>query len=78
MEDDSPLAPYNGFLIHGAAMFGNPNSNRWRSLGIVFSANATNPTEVTRIQGTLFVSKREATEHGLELAKRWVDENEVS
>ena len=75
MRNTSPLIPYKGFLIEGAAMYGNPNSKEWRSLGTVYSASKSPVTEIRRIPGPLSTGKEEAIKVGLDLAKGWVDEH---
>jgi hypothetical protein len=73
--DESPLEEYNGLLVDGSVMIPHPNSNRWQSLGGVYSAKTRSPlVQIARIEGQSFDSKKAAIQHGLELAKRWVDE----
>jgi hypothetical protein len=73
--DESQLEEYNGFLVDGSVIVGHPNCNRWRSMGAVYSAKTRSPlVQIVRIEGQSFGSKKAAIEHGLELAKRWVDE----
>ena len=46
--------------------------------GTVFSVKIRSPvTEIKRIEGSVFVSNDEAIQHGLELAKQWVDEQGI-
>jgi hypothetical protein len=72
---ESPLEEYNGFLVDGSVMIAHPNSNQWQSLGTVYSAKTRSPlVEIIRIEGQSFASKEAAIQHGLELARRWVDE----
>jgi hypothetical protein len=73
--DESPLEEYNGFLVDGSVMITHPNSNKWQSLGTVYSAKTRSPlVEIIRIEGQSFASKEAAIQHGLQLAKWWVDE----
>jgi hypothetical protein len=73
--EESLLEEYNGFLIDGSVMIPHPNSNHWQSLGGVYSAKIRSPlVQIARIEGQSFDSKRAAIQDGLELAKRWVDE----
>jgi hypothetical protein len=73
--DESLFEEYNGFLVDGSVIIPHPNSNRWQSLGGVYSANTRSPlVEIIRIEGESFGTKEAAIRHGLELAKRWVDE----
>ena len=72
--DASLLQEYNGFLVDGR-YDPHPNSNRWQSLGGVYSAKTRSPSvQIARIEGQSFTSKEAALQHGLELAKHWVDE----
>ena len=71
--DESLLEEYNGFLVDGSVMISHPN--RWQPLGGVYSAKTRRPlVQIARIEGHSFDSKKAAIQHGLELAKRWVDE----
>jgi hypothetical protein len=73
--DEIPLQEYKGFLVDGSVMIPHPNSNRWQSLGGVYSAKTRSPlVQIARIEGQSFGSKQAAVQHGLELAKQWVDE----
>ena len=74
--DESPLEEYNGFFVDGSVTIGHPNSNKWQSLGTVYSAKTRSPlVQIIRIEGQSFASKEAAIQHGLELARRWVDEH---
>jgi hypothetical protein len=74
--DESLLEEYNGFLVDGSVMISHPNSNRWQLLGGVYSAKARSPlVQIARIEGQSFGSKQAAVQHGLVIAKRWVDEH---
>jgi hypothetical protein len=73
--DESLLQEYNGFLVDGSVIIAHPNSNRWQSLATVYSAKTRSPlVEIIRIEGESFGTKEAAVQHGLELAKQWVDE----
>ena len=72
---ESLLEEYNGFLVDGSVIIAHPNSNRWQSLGAVYSAKTRSPlVQIKRIEGQSFGTKEAAIQHGLELAKQWVDE----
>jgi hypothetical protein len=63
---------YKGFKIGGSSipmiMAG------WESLGTVYRNGRTGSMiEVARIEGKLFETMKEAEDHGLELAREWVD-----
>ena len=74
--DEAPLEEYNGFFVDGSVTIGHPNSNKWQSIGIVYSAKTRSPlVQIIRIEGQSFDSKKAAIQHGLELARRWVDEH---
>ena len=74
--DEAPLEKYSGFLVDGSVTIGHPNSNKWQSLGTVYSAKTRSPlVQIIRIEGKSFESKEAAIQHGLELARRWVDEH---
>jgi hypothetical protein len=74
--DELLLEEYKGFLVDGSVMIAHPNSNRWQSLGTVYSAKTRSPLiQIIRIEGERFDSKEAAIQHGFELAKRWVDEH---
>jgi hypothetical protein len=69
------LEEYNGFLVDGSVTIAHPNCNRWQSFGRVYSAKMRSPlVQIMRIEGQSFESKEAAIRHGLELARRWVDE----
>jgi hypothetical protein len=74
--DELLLEEYKGFLVDGSVMIAHPNSNRWQSLGTVYSAKTRSPLiQIIRIEGERFDGKEAAIQHGFELAKRWVDEH---
>jgi hypothetical protein len=53
-----------------------PDSRKWQSLGAVYSAKTRSPlVEIVRIEGRSFESKEAAVRHGVELAKRWIDDH---
>lgn len=69
------IVEYKGYYISGSQiplyMTGS------KSLGIVcVSGKFGSIIEVQRIDGKNFETTEQAEEHGLELAKRWVDEHE--
>ena len=46
----------------------------WESLGTVYRNGRTGSMiEVARIDGKIFQTMKEAEDHGLELAREWVD-----
>jgi hypothetical protein len=78
MLDDYQLVPYNGFLIGGSATIQDVTTRVWRSLGTVYSSNRSPVTEIKRIEGALFRSREDAMKAGLEVAKKWVDEEGIN
>ena len=46
-------------------------------MGTVYSANKSPVTEIRRIEGSLLANREDAIQHGLELAKQWVDEQGI-
>ena len=63
---------YKGFKISGSSfpMF----MSGCKSLGTVYRNGRTGSMiEVARIEGKLFETMKEAEDHGLELAREWVD-----
>ena len=73
--DESLLEEYMGFLDDGSVAIAHPNCNSWQSTGGVYSANTRSPlVEIARIEGQNVGNKQAALQNGLELAKRWVDE----
>jgi hypothetical protein len=73
--DELLLEEYKGFLVDGSVMIAHPNSNRWQSLGTVYSAKTRSPLiQIIRIEDQRFDSEQAAVQHGLVLAKGWVDE----
>lgn len=71
---ETALEEYKGYLIAGSIMISS-NSREWSSLGYVYSARTRSPlAELKRIEGPPFNTKEEALQHGIILAKRWVDE----
>jgi hypothetical protein len=71
------MIPYKGYLIRGKAVRVHPNSPEWwRSQGSVFTAGPEGSTHLKQLdEGFIFESKKAAEAHGLELSKKWVDEN---
>jgi hypothetical protein len=76
---DSALEEYNGFQVSGGVSISHPNCHNWTALGFVYSAKTRSPlVQIQRIEGSAFNKKSEAVEHGLTLARRWVDEYRVA
>jgi hypothetical protein len=71
------MIPYKGYLIRGKAVRVHPKSPEWwRSQGSVFTARAEGSIQLKRLdEGFIFESKKIAEAHGLELCKKWVDQN---
>ena len=73
---ESPLEAYNGFLVDGSVTIAHPTCSKWQSVGTVYSAKTRSPlVQIMRIEGYSFASKEAAKRHGIELARRWVDEH---
>ena len=73
--DESLLEEYNGFLVDGSVTIAHPNCTNWQSLGTVYSVKTrTSLVQIRRIEGQSFATKEAAIQHGLELARRWVDD----
>jgi hypothetical protein len=72
---DSALEEYNGFLVSGGLSIGHPNCHKWTAQGFVYSAKTRSPlVQIQHIEGSVFKDKAEAIQHGLTLARRWVDQ----
>jgi hypothetical protein len=71
------MIPYKGYLIRGKAVRVHPKSPEWwRSQGSVFTGRAEGSIQLKRLdEGFIFESKKIAEAHGLELCKKWVDQN---
>ena len=66
---------YKGYLVLGRAQVIHPGSPDWRSQGIVFTNAPEGSIMVQRLEGAVYQSKEAAEKHGLELGKKWIDEN---
>ncbi len=66
------MIQYKGFKIGGSSI---PMiMSGWESLGTVYRNGRTGSMiEVARIDGKMFQTMTEAEDHGLELAREWVD-----
>jgi hypothetical protein len=71
------MAEYKGYLILGRAVKVYPGSY-WFSQGDVFMNEPAESTRVKRLNGGIVESKEAAETDGLELCKKWVDENLAS
>jgi hypothetical protein len=66
---------YKGYLVLGRAQLIHPGSPDWRSQGIVFTNTREGSIMIKCLDGDVYQSKLAAEEHGLELGKKWIDEN---
>ena len=66
---------YKGYLVLGRAQVIHPGSPDWRSQGIVFTNNREGSMMIQRLEGAIFKSKEAAEKQGIELGKKWIDEN---
>ena len=65
------MIQYKGFRISGSSI---PMFTGCESIGTVLRNGRTGSIiEVTRIEGKIFETMKEAEAHGLELARQWVD-----
>jgi hypothetical protein len=70
------MIQYKGYWISGPAEMVHPNSQDWRSQGTVFNETPQGSIVlVKRLEGATFQTKEAAKAHGLEISKKWVDEN---
>jgi hypothetical protein len=70
------MIQYKGYWISGPAEMVHPNSPNWRSQGTVFKETPQGSIVlIKRLEGATFESKEAAKAHGLEISKKWVDEN---
>jgi hypothetical protein len=69
------MMEYKGYLLLGRAQVIHPGSPDWRSQGIVFTKTPQGSFMIKRLDGAVCHSKRAAEAHGLELGKKWIDEN---
>ena len=67
---------YKGFIIFGGAT--TDDQGGCCSYGLVCMRGPRTILEVERIQGTTFMGKEEAEQHGIELCKLWIDEHRSS
>jgi len=57
--DELLLEEYKGFLVDGSVMIAHPNSNRWQSLGMVYSPKTRSPLiQIIRIEGESLTAKK--------------------
>jgi hypothetical protein len=52
-----------------------PPRQWWRSQGSVFTKSPEGSVHIKHLEGVIFESKQVAEAHGVELCKKWVDEN---
>jgi hypothetical protein len=70
------MLSYKGYLIYGKALLIHPNSQIWRSLGVVCAKTSRGSViEIRHLEGTVFKTKETAEDNGLELCKNWLDKN---
>jgi hypothetical protein len=71
------MIPYKGYVICGKAVRVHPNTPQlWRSQGGVFTKIGKGSSNIKHLDaGFVFESKEAAEAHGLELCKKWVDQN---
>jgi hypothetical protein len=71
------MVRYKGYVIVGKALRVHPTSPEWwRSQGGVFANKKQKYIHIKHLDaGFIFESKQAAESHGLELCKKWVDEN---
>jgi hypothetical protein len=67
---------YKGYLIVGEAL--KLHADWWRSQGCVYTNSPEGTIHVKQLEGVIFESKKAAEAHGLELCKKWVNENLVA
>jgi hypothetical protein len=70
---------YKGHPIYGVAV--PAPEKRWSSRGLVFDTDLTRTVEIKRIESSTdstFKAKQQAEEHGLQLCKKWIDEQTLS
>jgi hypothetical protein len=69
------MLKYKGYLVLRRAPVIHPGSTDWRSQGIVFTNAPEGSVMIKRFDGPVYQSQRAAEKHGLELGKKWIDEN---
>jgi hypothetical protein len=70
------MVQYKGYLILGKALRVDPSSpDWWRSQGSVYTDSSEGSVHIKQLEGVIFESKQAAEAHGLELCKKWIDEN---
>jgi hypothetical protein len=70
------MVEYKGYFIFGKALRVHPtSSDRWRSQGSVYTNTQAGSVLIKSLDGVTFESQRAAQDHGLELCKKWIDEN---
>jgi hypothetical protein len=70
---------YKGHPIYGVAV--PAPEKRWSARGLVFDADLTRTVEIKRIESPAdltFKAKQKAEEHGLQLCRKWIDEQKLS
>jgi hypothetical protein len=77
LSTEGNMVRYKGYLIVGKALRVHPTSPEWwRSQGGVFANKQQEYIHIKHLDvGFIFESKQAAEAHGLELCKKWVDEN---
>jgi hypothetical protein len=66
---------YKNYLIFGEAI--PDQNNTWSALGVILEVHSA--TELKRLKSAnSFMGRSKAEEHGLELCKAWVDEQEMN
>jgi hypothetical protein len=70
------MIPYKGYIIRGKAVTVHPHSPEWwRSHGDVFVNSSNGSIHIKHLEGVICESKEAAEAHGLELCKKWLEEN---
>jgi hypothetical protein len=65
---------YKGFIIFGGAT--SDQQGNCCSYGLVCMKGPHTLLETKRIEGTTFIGKEAAEQHGIELCRLWIDEHE--
>ena len=70
------MIQYKVYWISEPAEMVHSNSPNWRSQGTVFKETPQGSIVlIKRLEGATFQTKEAAKAHGLEISKKWVDEN---
>jgi hypothetical protein len=70
------MPEYKGYFIIGDALLVHSGlPSWWRSQGRVFGTPPKGPVLIQSLDGVIFESRGTAEAHGLELSKKWIDEN---